>query len=550
MAAPTRRDPFAGADAPTIATSSTRRMAASTGAPASTAASAVQSSAMHRNDESWVEIASQPSSSSLSSIADEIVITGLRVGNSASGLNGGPMPQRRRRLLQQVEAAAGAPSPTSHPPSVALPSADGSSQEEYDETESEGDQLMASSAENVHVRHPATPPQSLFSLQQQQRQQQQQEQQQPQQRAAASGGGNEHDDGEDGDDDDDDDDDGTALGMPSSGPPTFRPQPNAFTHPPSYLQQQQRHQQQHRSVPTPPHHRLAGSPYARPMAHRSQTRPSRGSQPPDFMFPSYREDNDAALRASLTTLLSCAAAARGLPKEDNSFRSAPSAAMSSGVRPSTQPMDLRLVPESELMGDASVAPPTRAISQPSHMRPQASPHPGPSRGTSHSDGKEPRQAAAVATAPPGAATTQQSSRSSAVSAASTSGKSKRTAAAAGATSGSPSKSPRATKKKRTASASAADGDAAATFLSPTLLTWVVSAGVVVLVSVVGFGAGFVIGREVGRQEASSAMQSGGFGNAGAANASSSCGREIMRSSTGSTLRRFRWGAGMARSVTA
>lgn len=34
-------------------------------------------------------------------------------------------------------------------------------------------------------------------------------------------------------------------------------------------------------------------------------------------------------------------------------------------------------------------------------------------------------------------------------------------------------------------------------ISPMLLMWVVSAGVVVLVSVVGFGAEYVIGREVG-----------------------------------------------------
>jgi hypothetical protein len=36
------------------------------------------------------------------------------------------------------------------------------------------------------------------------------------------------------------------------------------------------------------------------------------------------------------------------------------------------------------------------------------------------------------------------------------------------------------------------------------MTWVVSAGVVVLFSVVGFGAGFVVGREVGRGEILSA----------------------------------------------
>ena len=74
-------------------------------------------------------------------------------------------------------------------------------------------------------------------------------------------------------------------------------------------------------------------------------------------------------------------------------------------------------------------------------------------------------------------------------------------------------------------------------ISPTLFTWVVSAGVVVLVSVVGFGAGYVIGREVGRQEALSTL------NGSALIGGGECGREVARS-TGS-LRRFKWGIGGA-----
>jgi hypothetical protein len=73
-----------------------------------------------------------------------------------------------------------------------------------------------------------------------------------------------------------------------------------------------------------------------------------------------------------------------------------------------------------------------------------------------------------------------------------------------------------------------------TTISPTLLTWVVSAGVVIVVSVVGFGAGYVIGREVGRQEALAA-------SVGSVNDTTSCGQEVIRSS-GSGLRKLRWGA--------
>jgi hypothetical protein len=72
-------------------------------------------------------------------------------------------------------------------------------------------------------------------------------------------------------------------------------------------------------------------------------------------------------------------------------------------------------------------------------------------------------------------------------------------------------------------------------VSPTLMTWVVSAGVVVLVSVVGFGVGYVTGREVGRQEALAAA------GMSTANDTSSCGQEMMRSSSGG-LRRLKWGA--------
>lgn len=186
------------------------------------------------------------------------------------------------------------------------------------------------------------------------------------------------------------------------------------------------------------------------------------------MSTSAREDNDAALRASLTTLLSCAAAARGLPKTKEE---AEAQVRSGGVGPSNQPMDLRLVPESELIED----PPQAVKSSPRKQR-------SPSKTDTD--------------------------------------KSKRSASAG--------RTPRATKKKKTVIVTED------TSISPTLLTWVVSAGVVVLVSVVGFGAGYVIGREVGRQEALAAGVSG-------INETSSCGREVIRTSSGS-LKRFKWGA--------
>lgn len=82
-------------------------------------------------------------------------------------------------------------------------------------------------------------------------------------------------------------------------------------------------------------------------------------------------------------------------------------------------------------------------------------------------------------------------------------------------------------------------------ISPTLLTWVMSAGVVVLVSVVGFGAGYVIGREVGRGEVMTGLNGSSMAGGGGG-----CGREVARGSTGS-LKRFKWGiGGAARGVVA
>ncbi|EEY18738.1 conserved hypothetical protein [Verticillium alfalfae VaMs.102] len=92
-----------------------------------------------RNDESWVEISSQPSSSSLSSIGDEIVTTGLRVGNP---------PAARRRRVQP-------PGPRSYHVDQAAIQGGTSSQEEYEETESEEDRLLSSSNENVQQPIPA-----------------------------------------------------------------------------------------------------------------------------------------------------------------------------------------------------------------------------------------------------------------------------------------------------------------------------------------------------------------------------------------------------------
>ena len=202
-----------------------------------------------------------------------------------------------------------------------------------------------------------------------------------------------------------------------------------------------------------------------------------------------QEDNDAALRASLTTLLSCAAAARGLSKSKEEAEAPRAARTVAG--PSNQPMQLRLVPEAELMEESS-------SQEQSDSAPQALKRRGPS-----------------AKSPSGTD----------ISAA----KPKRSSSAG--------RQPRASKKKKTTNLHIEEE----AIISPTLLTWAVSAGVIILISVVGFGAGYVIGREVGRHDGLSTSVIG-------VNDTSSCGKEAMRSSS-STLRRFKWSA-VGKTITA
>jgi hypothetical protein len=273
-----------------------------------------------------------------------------------------------------------------------------------------------------------------------------------------------------GSDSDDDDENATALGRRTE--PVFTPQPNAFSHPPS-AQASQR--------PMPP-----GSYFPR----SSQPAPARPSYPNRSVsrtqHSSYQADHDAALRASLTTLLSIgAAAARGLPKREHNNRGG-------NTMGGNEPMSLRIIPESELMGNHNAANSSRPLTPSTRAR---------------------------------------SSPSISSQEAATIDKAKRKATAA-----KPSgEKARVAKKKKVQLVEEA-------MISPTLLTWVMSAGVVVLVSVVGFGAGYVIGREVGRGETlglnGSTVLDGG-----------SCGREVVRGSSGS-LRRFRWGSGVAKSIVA
>lgn len=370
--------------------------------------------------ESWIDLSSRPSSSSLSSATDEIVTTGLTVQHDSN-------LYRRNRRLRGGRFQTG----------VGHRAGGGnSSQEEYDESESESDRVMTSSNEHVGLsplRQEVHPPSSreLHSV-------------------ASSDTMSEREE-------EDDDENATAVNYPRSTARHFQPRPNAFSHP--RTEQAVRPQS---GTLYPPRR-----PTARPGSQRQHSYPQH--TPYNIISPSHQADHDEALRASLSTLLSAAAAVRGLPKPGQP-RAAP-VATSSRIDPTS----LRMVPESVALGEVAEE-----------------------------------------------ATNDSSSRATSSS---PSDKSKRKASPAVASARSSSRDRKKARKQSTLIEE----------ISPTLFTWVVSAGVVVLVSALSFSAGYVVGNEAGYAEAMGQM--GAVGSE-----AGSCGKEAVRG-TGLGLRRLRWTGG-------
>ncbi|KAJ5820281.1 hypothetical protein N7474_005872 [Penicillium riverlandense] len=421
----------------------------------------VSGAAPMRSEDSWIEVSSQPSSSSLSSAAtnDDIITTGLRVEHREAGAY---HHRSRRRRLQRLAAVTTAQVDySSREASLAS-----SSQEEYEESESESDRVLSSSNEEIgrpclRAPLPTQPPSSQFD-------------------AASSS---------------DEDDASTALGIRISESP-FVPQPNVFTHPPVT---------QHPSWTRPTDSRRSQpsvlSNSSRRTAIRRDSYPSMGPSrrhppqhsPYNMISPSHHADHDAALRASLSTLLSCAAAARGLPKPDPQ----PSTSGPSGAQPST----FRLVGESVAMGEESGG------EEPPSSTPytETSPSIGPPLPRRHPRGP-------VVSAGPAVSKAKRRSTS-------------------------PKERGAASKKSRRASITDST-----TAVSPTIMTWVISAGVVVLFSAISFSAGYMLGREVGRAEVG---MMGDGGVPGARSSSAACGQEAVRGG----LKRLRWGTAAAGSAS-
>jgi len=200
--------------------------------------------------------------------------------------------------------------------------------------------------------------------------------------------------------DDDDEDHATAIDSRVNSS-RFTPQQNAFSHPPLHRQT---------SSSTPAH----ANQLPRPTSRHSSAYQHPHS-PLSALAPTNRVDHDAALRASLSTLLSYAAATRNAPKSlDPTVQPARSTRI--------QPSSIGLVPESVALG------------------------------VDESQVSKPKISSAVRT----------NSKDRCLS-------------------------------RRARVAGVED-------VPPTLLTWVVGAGVLVLVSAISFSAGYAVGRDVGHAE--------------------------------------------------
>ncbi|KAL4970133.1 uncharacterized protein BDV14DRAFT_164415 [Aspergillus stella-maris] len=408
-----------------------------------------------RSEDSWIEVSSQPSSSSFSSAAttDDIITTGLRVQQTESGHH--HRRDRRRRLQRLAAVTTAQVEYSSHEPS--------SSQDEYEESESESDRVMTSSNEDI-VRPSQVMGPSLSTA--------------PDVCPSS-----------------DEDDSSTALGMRVSASP-FVPQPNAFSHPPA--SENPSWTGRSATSRSRPISDVSTSSRRTAIRRNSQQASSRASQrlsnqqhsPYNVISPSHHADHDAALRASLSTLLSCAAAARGLPKSD----AQPTSSGHSRVQPASfrlvsEPVVMDEEVEKDVLSNTEVPTPPRA-QRAWQAQQTASPYsPG-----EISSGRAKRRSS----------TSKDRGSNHSV----------------------------AKKSRRTGT----------TESSSAVMTWVISAGVVVLFSAISFSAGYVLGREVGRLEAGTGMGSVlGDAASPSSRASVACGQEAVRGG----LKRFRWSPGAA-----
>lgn len=252
--------------------------------------------------DSWIEIPAATSAASPASYApnDEIITTGLQVrrdgATQSRQLRLSGLPGRSAALQRASSQASG----------------NGSSQDEYDESESDSDRVLSSSNEDV---------------------------------ANISGA-------------DEEDDTHTALGVGRSNRNIFTPQPHAFSQPATVRAGSISHQDSYFPPTQPPPSSSFRIPSNRvPTIQRPPVTERRSTS-------NIQPDHDAALRASLTALLEFAPATR---KETQSQPL---------INRTAQPATLRLVSEAQLNAEAdtqlrAVKPPQKRRSRESSKERQA-----------------------------------------------------------------------------------------------------------------------------------------------------------------------------------
>ena len=195
-----------------------------------------------------------------------------------------------------------------------------------------------------------------------------------------------------------------------------------------------------------------------------------------------KADHDQALMASLSTLLSCAAAARSLPKVSRQETSSPRGpSRVPTMSTSRVQLDtLQLVPDQVMVEKGSVAEPRFGegqVNAPASVLPQNHiPQPRQRTGTRSSLG----------------------SRDSSKRRLSESEESKKRSLSNGNNSQTRSSSPRSTHRLSKLTSTLSSTDAS-------ILTLAVSAGAVIILSAISFSAGYVLGREIGKTEAEAAI---------------------------------------------
>lgn len=520
--------------------------------------------------DSWVEIASEPSSSSLSSAAND----GLEPS--------GPRLHRHPPVYADARGSAIRPRRRSHRAAVRSPhrrihdrsaaglfalEADGSSQEDGYEGENESDRVMASSSE-MPAFASARNGTDAFGGARLAGQEYSSTLSGKSSRSTTEAESGQADGESDADYDNADLLDADIIPDPVAG---FTPAPHAFSQP--SLLMVGRGSEGHTAPSLQRAHVPSMAPHSQPYQGSSKTLYHRHQHSPyNIITPAHQVDHDAALRASLSTLLTCAAAARNFARPPSGGDGVPVNIYPSKEtqRKARQPSShtvvthsLRIVPESALFGEEASLPAVTSAESSNTEKSARSRNATATKSTltasktlskrKRAVGQDGVTTSAAPEGPSNYMRTAKSSRSS-------SGNADLSTKNARPSGNAQLRSTASMSSSMLEDAAHTDlmAASAALNITPTLLTWVLSAGVLVLVSAITFSAGFVVGRESAQTDFYDIPRGSGYNARGVASAydaatdaaTSTCRPQPWSKAFG--LRRLRWmgsGTGLSSSMS-